>query len=109
MARFHGKKLIEAEIFQKGGIAGIHIDRPEPALPDFAEPERDTGQGAHECRVHQLTGLQVDHELPVASLDHLLHKFFDARAVLECPPTADFEPYRATEAADKNRRRDVHD
>ena len=108
MACFHGKKLVETEIFQKRGVADIHIDRAERALPDFAEPQCDPGQGAHECRVHQLTGIQIDHKLPVAPLDHLLDKLFDARAVLECPAPADLEPYRATEATNKNRRRNTH-
>ena len=98
----HNKKMVEAETFEQGKIPAVGTHHTESTLPDFAEIESQSGQGAHECRVHEVAFFQIEHEIAVASLDHAKRKFLQALAIFECSPALQFHPNGPVGAADEN-------
>ena len=104
----HMEKLIQTEAAEQAGIAVIHIDRTQAPLTELAQTKSDPGEGTHEGRIHLLAIAQIDHKIPVPALDHLFHKLFEARAILEGSAAFHLYPYGAVNAADEDRRCRVH-
>jgi hypothetical protein len=104
----HMEELIESKAAEKTSIAVVHIDRAQTALAEFAKAESDPCECTHEGRIHLLAIAQIDDKIPVPTLDHLLHKLFEARAILEGSSAFYFYPYGAFNAAHKDRRCRVH-
>jgi len=69
----------------------------------------DTGKRAHEGGVHDRTTLEIDHELAVAAVDHLLGKFLQPGAVQEGALPLNTHPHCPVGGPDKDGRLCNHD
>lgn len=104
----HMEELIEPEAAQEPTIAIVDVNGAQVPLTEFAKPKSNPRESTHECRVHLLAITQIDDKIPVPALDHLLHKLFETRAILEGSATFYLYPDGAVNTADLDRRCRVH-
>ncbi len=104
----HMEELIKSEATQESTVAAIDVDRAKPSLTEFPKPKSHPGEGPHERRIHLLAIAQIDDKFPIPALDHLFHKLFETRAILEGSATFYLYPDGAVNATDLDRRCRVH-
>lgn len=97
---FHMEELIQSETAQETAIAIIDIDGAQTALSELSQPKGHSRERPHEGRVHLLAIAEVDHKIPVSTLDHLFHKLFETGAILEGSATFYLYPDGAINTAD---------
>jgi hypothetical protein len=105
---FHTEELIKSEAAQEPTVTVIDVDRAKPSLTEFPKPKSHPGESPHEGRIHLLAIAEIDDKIPIPALDHLFHKFFETRAILEGSATFYLYPDGAVNAADLDRRCRVH-
>ena len=77
------ENLIQAKTGKKFVAAIAAVDNVKVAFPKFAQPKRDRGQRSHKRRIHHRAIFQINYELAVTAVDHLLREFFQTSAVEE--------------------------
>jgi hypothetical protein len=81
--RFNLEKVVESQVAQQIIVALVRISNNQRTIAMFSKTQSDPCQRTHERGVHHGTALEIHREMAKASLEHLLGKFLERRAVLK--------------------------
>ena len=96
--------LVETEALEEILIARVRVDDLKLAGETRVEPESDSGQGSHECRIHHGAAFEIDDELRASALEHVKGELLEPGAIAKVTFAFDAHPDDVREFSDEDGR-----